>query len=429
MNVIYINPYMPINDELTIRHPPLGIGFLSTALKSAGHSVYFIDLPMILPEKRLKVIREYIENLTDVVVGITCVTQSYAIALSIAKYIKVNWPFVPIIMGGPHVTFTAQETLSRHKQIDYVIMYDGEETTVKLVNAIQKGKTDFHTINGLAYKNENGEVTIVPCKSPEMNLDIYGYPDRSIFDIPKYLENDYETVIMTARGCPNRCAFCSTSIMGRTYRANSVEHVLNEIQSVLDMGFQSVFFGDDTFPADVNRTLELCDAIISSSLKFDWTCNMRVMDVKPKLIEKMRKAGMYRTFIGYESFDQDILTQFGKGSNFNMQVDAARTLHEYGVELHSSMIVGCKNDTWNSVLENVDFLRDVIKPTIATFNTIEIRPGTDVFLNPEKYGYYVSDRFWYEKQNCTDSIHVHTNNLSEQDIRNLCGASYSRFYS
>lgn len=420
---------MPIDDQLTIRHPPLGIGFLSTALKAAGHSVYFIDLPMIPIEKRMNVIHEYLEKLTDVVIGITCVTQSYSVALSIAEYIKINWPSISVIMGGPHVTFTAYETLSRHKQIDYVIMHDGEEATVKLVNAIEERKSDLHSINGLAYRNEHNEIIIVPCRSPEMNLDIYGYPDRSIFDIPRYLENDYETVIMTSRGCPNRCGFCSSSVMGRTYRTNSIEHVLQEIQSVLDMGFQSVFFGDDTFAADVNRIIQLCDAIISSSIKFDWTCNMRVRDVEPKLIEKMHKAGMYRTFIGYESFDETVLTQFRKGSNFKMQVEAAQILHEYGVELHSSMIVGCQNDTWDSVLKNVDFLRDIIRPTIATFNTIEIRPGTDVFLNPEKYGYYVADRFWYEKPNCTESIHVCTDNLSEQDIRNLCAAAYSRFYS
>lgn len=428
MNVLFINPYMPIDDMLTIRHPPLGIGYLSTALKSAGHSVFFLDLPMLRREQRETAIRDYLESHDDVFVGITCVTQSYAVALSIAAEVKKLRPSVPVMMGGPHVSFTPEETLSRHWQVDFIVMHDGEDATVALVNAIGSNRQEYYRINGLAYRSDTGVVAVIPCKPPEQNLDRFGFPDRSIFDMQRYLDNDYETVVMTARGCPNRCAFCSTSVMGRKYRVHSVRHVLEEIQNVLALGFQSVFFGDDTFPADPERIMQLCNAIIREGLKFEWTCNMRVMDVKPKLIAKMHEAGMYRTFIGYESFSPEVLHQFRKGSNPSMQKAAAEILREIGVELHASMIIGCSNDTWESVLENVDYLREVIQPTLATFNTIELRPGTDVYLHPEQYGYTLANPLWYEDIHCTDQVHVSTKWLSGQDIRNLCAAAYERFY-
>ena len=114
MNVLFINPYMPIDDRLTIRHPPLGIGYLSTALKKAGHSVSFLDLTLLRKEQGASMIKDFLESHDDVFVGITCVTQSYAIALSIAADIKRLAPSVSVMMGGPHVTFTAEEIEDNH---------------------------------------------------------------------------------------------------------------------------------------------------------------------------------------------------------------------------------------------------------------------------------------------------------------------------
>ena len=428
MNILYINPYTPIPDNLAILHPPLGIGYLTTALKKAGHKVSFIDMPIIDGDK-FDALTKQLGREQFGLIGITCVTITYAIAIKIAKFVKQLYPNIPIAMGGPHVTFTAKETLERFSCVDFIIMHDGEEASVQLVEALENNDASFSKICGLAYRDATGKIYVNKLNNPTMDLDVYGFPDRTIFDIPYYLNRDYETVIMTSRGCPNRCAFCSTSVMGRVCRFHSIEHVIDEIKLVLELGFQSVFFGDDTFPADKQRTFNLCNEIIKRGLKFDWTCNMRVIDVEPHLIKLMHQAGMYRTFIGYESFDEETLTRFKKGSNVDMQIKAAEILRAEGVELHSSMIVGGANDTEDSVIRNVEFLRSVIRPTIATFNTIELRPGTDAYLHPEKYGYHISNKYWYENLDCINGIHVRTDNLSEIDIRRLCAKCYEKFYS
>ena len=156
MNVLFINPYMPIDDRLTIRHPPLGIGYLSTALKKAGHSVSFLDLTLLRKEQGASMIKDFLESHDDVFVGITCVTQSYAIALSIAADIKRLAPSVSVMMGGPHVTFTAEETLRRHPQVDFIVMHDGEEATVALVNDIASNRREYYRIGGLdVYKRQS----------------------------------------------------------------------------------------------------------------------------------------------------------------------------------------------------------------------------------------------------------------------------------
>ena len=428
MNIVFINPYMPIDDKLTILHPPLGFGFLSTALKKKGNNVCLLDLPLILPAERMQVIDDCLRKNEGGIVGFTCVTQTYAIALKLAEYIKEKFPPFYILFGGSHVTFTAKETIERFGFVDYVLTYESEYTIVELTEFLKVKKGSIDEIQGLVYRDTSGKACQTKNRLAETDIDLFGFPDREIFDMKHYLKCDYETVVMTAKGCPNRCAFCSSCLIGQKHRVNSINHVIKELKMVLGMGFRSVFFGDDTFPADRERTIKLCDEIIRQKIRFEWTCNMRVIDVEEELIKKMRSAGMYRTFIGFESFDDKTLKQLGKGSSLEKQIMASKILKKEGVELHASMIVGCASDTIESIKNNVCFLRDIIRPTIATFNTIELRPGTEAYKYPEKYGFFMKNPFWYERTDCVNDIHVSTANLTAAEIRLLCAKSYEWFY-
>lgn len=430
MKVVLINPYTPINRALTIIHPPLGFGYIINQLNKFDHNIKYIDLVW---ESDFEVaLNKCIKEFEDSIILITSVSQTYHIALKIAKYIKNMVEKCNIILGGPHVTFTAKETLTKHRYIDFVSLYEGEFTICELANYFSKhmynDRENIQGISNIAYLN--GDVYIqTKNSSPIENLDVLGIPNRQILGIEKYLENDYETVIMTARGCPNKCSFCSTTAMGRKYRLHSVDHVIAEIKEVIKLGFSSVFFGDDTFPANRDRTFEICDRILSEGLNISWTCNMRVIDVEEKLIKKMKDAGMYRTFIGFESFDNDELTMMKKNCNVTMQKKAAEILMREGVELHASMIIGGANQTKERIYRSVDFLKKEIKPTIVTFNTIELRPGTEMYNNPKKYGYHLHDLHWYEKEKCFEDIHVSTNFLKSFEIRNLCYEAYEKFYT
>ncbi len=430
MKIIFINPSSPIDDSLTIKHPPLGIGYITSNLKNIeGIQVELIDMPILLNpsailEEKVKI------NGDNVVYAFTCVTQTYSRALYYAKKIKSYNKNLKVIFGGVHVTFTAKDTLSRHSFIDYIIKFDSEISFALLIQVIRDKVETYENLSkipNLVFKNENVIQDNEP-SSPITNLDLLGYPDRSIFDIDKYVKNDYETVIMTSRGCKNNCSFCSACKIGRTFRSHSVLHVKEEIEECLRLGFKSIFFGDDTFLADRDRIDHLCDIIINENIHFDWTCNLRIVDIDEDILSKMKQAGMYRTFIGFETFNNDTLKSMGKGSTLETQIKATNTLKKLGIEFHSSMIVGCAGQTEKEILSNVKFLRDVIKPTIATFNSIEIRPGTDIYNNPEKYGYYIENPYWYEELDCADFIHVRTKELSEKQIRDITFKCYEMFY-
>lgn len=427
MRVLFVTPHYPYDPFTLLLHPTLAYGYMSATLKRHGHEVQHADLPF--HGNRVEALQGFLDAFQPDIVGITCVAQSYAQALAIAKFVKDWRADVVTVMGGPHVTFIPQEALERHPAIDYIVLFDGEHPMLELTNALEAkaSPAQLAKIPSLAYRH-NGEIHVTLPPPPVMDLDVYPRPDRSIYEMDRYLDYDYETVIMTARGCPSRCTFCSTTQIGRRYRWHSIGHVCDELEEVLGMGFSSVFIGDDTFSGNSQRTIQFCEEIKRRGLKFRWTSNMRALDAKPRVLEAMREAGAYRVFMGFESIQQSTLRLVKKGTTPERLYHTAELVKSFGLELHAAFIVGAPGDTHESLRATLDFIR-VVNPTIATFNAMEPRPGTDVYHNPEKYGLFIPDPYWYETTAWVDRPVCYTETLTQEEIRNWIIRCYDEFCS
>ena len=278
MKILFINPHYTFDPYTLLLHPPLAYGSLSNFLKKDGHEVFHADLPFCGNQAHSAV--SFIEAIKPDIIGLTCVAQSFYHAKEIATLIKENFPYLPIVIGGPLVTFVPTDMLLRHSCFDYLILYDGEDSFAQLAIAIeQKASAEqLKQIDGLAFKDMDGSIIITEPAAPVFDLDYYPIPDRTIFDLDNYRKYDYETVIVTSRGCPSRCSFCSTTLTGRNFRFNSPVRVVDEIEEVLDMGFNSVFFGDDTFSGNSKRVIEICKELNrrnSSAISSDAGTNER----------------------------------------------------------------------------------------------------------------------------------------------------------
>lgn len=427
MKILFINPHYPYDPFTLLLHPPLSYGYMASVLKPAGHEVAHADLPLC--GNRVEALIPFLDSFQPDLVGVTCVAQSYAQALEIARFVKAWCEDVPIVMGGPHITFLPEEALQRHPYIDYIVLFDGEASMLQLANALEAKATSaqMSTIAGLAYRDHHGMVITEPAPAA-LDLDIYPRPDRSLFEMGRYLAYDYETVMMTARGCPSRCTFCSTTQIGRRFRFHSVAHICDELEEVLSLGFSSVFFGDDTFSGNSQRTIDFCQEIKRRGLKFNWTSNMRAIDAKPAVLEAIRDAGGYRVFMGFESIQRDTLHLVKKGTTPERLYRTAQLVKSYDIELHASFIIGAPGDTHESLEATLDFIR-LINPTVATFNVMEPRPGTDVYHHPEKYGIHIPDPYWYEKAAWVDGPVCSTNTLSAEEIRSWVDRCYDAFCS
>ena len=428
MKILFVNPHYSFDPNTLLLHPPLAYGSLSNFLKRDGHEVIHADLPF--HGNRAESVLPFIDAIKPDVIGLTCVAQSFYHAKEIADLIKNEFPEITIVIGGPLVTFIPKDILLRHNCFDFVILYDGENSFAELVMALQHSATSnqLKNISGLAFRDTDGSIHITEPAPPILDLDYYPIPDRSIFNLNDYLKYDYETVIVTSRGCPSRCTFCSTTLTGRNFRFNSPKRVCDEIEEVLNIGFTSVFFGDDTFSGNSKRTIEICNEIKRRRLDFPWTSNMRAIDAKPDVLEAMVSAGAYRVFVGYESIQKSTLHLIKKGTTPERLYNKANLIKSYGIELHSAFIIGAPGDTHESLNQTLDFIR-LINPTVATFNVMEPRPGTDVYINPDKYGLIMPDKYWYEKLDWIETPVSFTNDLTQADIRLWISKCYDEFCS
>jgi anaerobic magnesium-protoporphyrin IX monomethyl ester cyclase len=425
MRILFINPHYTHDPRTLLLHPPLAYGYMATALKAAGHEVLHADLPF--EGNSPASLGKRLDDLHPDLVGVTSVAQSYFHALELARTVREWNPTVPVVFGGPHVSFIAKECLQRHKEVDYVLLYDSEESLVELCAALSAGgeRQQLSKVPGVAFRNGEA-IRMTPPSPPAMDLDRYGLPDRSIFDMGEYLAYDYETVVMTARGCPSRCTFCSTTIAGRTARWNSPEHVVDEMEFVNDLGFSSIFFGDDTFSGNPRRAIAICDEIRRRRLQIPWTSNMRAQDARPQVMEAMVAAGAYRVFVGFESIQEQVLRLVKKGTSPTRLYKTARRIMAAGLDLHASFIIGAPGDTPETLAATLDFIR-LINPTVATFNVMEPRPGTDVFANPGRYGITIPDRYWYETTSWLTLPVSHNEAMSQEEIRDWVSRCYDEF--
>ena len=426
MRVLFVNPHYPHDPRTLLLHPPLCYAYMATHLKANGHEVRHADLPFLGNDPRA--LAPILDSYRPHLVGITSVAQSYCQAVELARLVKESNCHPAVVFGGPHVTFIAAECLRRHPYVDYVLAYDAEESMVAVCAALEAGGARLGEVPGLYRRDADGHPVATAATPPMMDLDILGRPDRSIFDLDPYLGYDYETVVMTARGCPSHCTFCSTTIAGRRARWNSPGHVCDELEEVIGLGFSSVFFGDDTFSGEPKRAIAICEEIAARGIKLPWTSNMRAQDARPAVLEAMREAGAYRVFMGFESIQKDTLRLVKKGATPERMVEKAGLVKQAGLELHASFIIGAPGDSDETLSATLDYIR-LLNPTVATFNVMEPRPGTDVYHRPERYGITIPNPYWYETTFWLDLPVCRNNALSQEEIRDWVDRCYLEFCS
>ena len=280
-----------------------------------------------------------------------------------------------VLIGGIHASSLPEEAL-RHA--DQVLVGEGENTILDVVEGRIKDP-------------------IVTCR-PVCNLDEVPWPDYSLLKTPVKAAN-----IMTSRGCPFRCAFCTTSRMFQPYRKRSVDSVIAEIKHYHEMGFEYMNFEDDNFTADRERAKEICRRIISGHLQFRESFFFGRTDMAddPELLELLSEAHLNRVLIGIESLNQDALDSINKHAKVESIQRACKACWYHGIRVIASIVLGLDADGPEDMRRAYRFAKEVgayqIQPAILT-----PYPGTPVFDEMEKEGRLLT-RNWelYDMTNVT----------------------------
>ncbi|MCL5102772.1 MAG: B12-binding domain-containing radical SAM protein [Armatimonadetes bacterium] len=386
--------------------PRLGLPLLGTMLKQRGieAGVYCQEFHDI----------DYDDVFKSDLVGISTTTSTAPEAYRIAK--QVRDAGVQVVMGGSHVSFLADEALQHS---DYCVRGEGEQTLPELIDAIESG-SGFGSILGLSYK-VGDEVRHNPDRPLLCDLDSLPFADLSLI---KGSEKIGIKPVATSRGCPFDCSFCSvTKMFGRGYRKRGTDSVIEELKY---LNPDKVFFYDDNFTADRERTKILLDRMLSEGITPGWSAQTRTDVVRDKeLLKLMKRSNCYFLYIGLESVNPATLKEFNKKQDVEEIAEAIRILHEHGIMIHGMFVFGAENDD-AAGLRNT--LRFALRNSIDTvqFMILTPLPGTSYFNEMEREGRLLT-REWH----LYDGQHVvyQPNKMSPYELQKETFKAMKRFYS
>ena len=391
-DTLLIYPYFqPAHDRSVFRFPPLGLGYIASYLRMHGVSVEIVDCTFIGEDEALRHVKENKPS----VIGIYSMYTMEENSLRFARRLRKECD--TLVAGGPLPTISPEKFL---QDFDLVAIGEGEQTMLEIVNAFKAGD-DFSKINGITYKktsmnglqqsdsNEKNSVTFNPQRQFISDLDSIPFPARDLFQNNRYIAyhkkvfGDATTSLMTSRGCPFNCDFCSKPVFGDTTRMRSPGNVVDEIEDIISYGYDCIFFQDDCFTLDEQRVTRICEEILDRGLGIRWRCLSRVDSVQHETLLKMKKAGCERIFFGIESGNDSVLKIMNKQFTTDQARAAVESVASTGIETGAFFILGYPGETDQTVLDTVSFAAS-LPLDYASFTMPYPIPGTGLYEKVRK---------------------------------------------
>jgi len=429
MKVLLINPWQ----DTKYPQPPLGLAMISAALEKNGYHVKVLDAPALKLTEN-SILNAVLREKPDII-GITAMTPTMNSAIKMARQIKEMHNDVIIVLGGAHVTLFPEETLQRVPEADIVVRGEGEQTMVELVKTLENGDSVNSQVLGVTYREKNC-IRNSPARQFISDLDSLPFPAFHLLPMTRYRLHPPHgrrmpsIPIITSRGCPYRCIYCSKSVFGKQYRANSPTYVVDEIERLMDkFNVREVTFYDDVFTLDKKRVFAICEELERRRIRIPWTCETRVNLVNEELIEKMKKAGCYMIAYGVESGSQKILNNIKKDITLEQAIRAFELTHKIGVQTIAYFMIGSPGETPETIERTIKFANK-LDPDFVQFSTATPFPGTEFFNLAIKEGIMSEDwdDYIYAGLRSTNYPAFVTSTLNKADLKKWDIQAYRSCY-
>ncbi len=362
--------------------PPLGLAAIGAFAECHGFSVKVIDLE--IQPSGFDLARLFAAERPRIVgVGGTTHTRFPAFAVAAEAKRAADPPWT--VYGGPHATFTAEDTLARVPGVDFVVRDEGEATFLELAKTLLRGEGDLSSIAGLSRRGEGGIVHHPP-RARMKNLDDVPH-GRHLLEMERYtLVMDFLKVpgvsIVTSRGCPYKCSYCSASAMfGTAYTMRSAGHVADEIEYCIErLGIRGFKIHDNALTISRTHVLRLVEELRRRKIDLPWECEIKANTVDREMLRTMKTAGCYYVDVGAESGSEELLRAVHKGNTVRQVVDVLDWCRDLGIKTKLFFSIGHIGETLDQARETVRFIdryRDRITH-IAKILGIMVYPGTGV---------------------------------------------------
>lgn len=421
MKIILIQPNYPsiIRKVLGEVAHPLGLGYIASVTRDE-HDVRILDaLNLNCTDEE---VANEIKRFDPDVVGITATTPAIYEAYNVAKIAKTINPDIITIIGGAHATFMAQEVLEECPYLDIVVRGEGEETIQEILHMLEKNN-DLSTIRGITYRY-NDKIIETEDRPIITDLDTIPFPAYDL--LPELESNGVKYgVMMTSRGCPFKCTFCSSSLLGqKKWRGRSAENVIKEIQYLESRGIKEIEFLDDTFTLNSQRVEDICNRIKIEKIDLSWSCSSRVNTINRRIAEKMKEVRCHTVYFGVESGTEWVLKSIGKGISLEDAERSVQITKDLNMNSICSFIIGMPRETIETINNTINFAIK-LDPTFAQFSIATPYPGTELFDMAVKEGYLLTND--WTKYTGTDPV-MKISYISVEKLKELFTQAYLRFY-
>jgi radical SAM superfamily enzyme YgiQ (UPF0313 family) len=356
--------------EVMKPYPPLGLLYVSSHLRARGHAPFVFD----------STFRSYAEFLALLererpsVVGLYCNLMTKANVLRMAAASRRAG--ATVVLGGPEPPHYAEQYLEHGA--DFVVVGEGEATLEELLPRLlaRPGSRDLASVAGLVYRDEQGRLVRTPPRPLLPRLDEQPWPDRDAIDVSPYLRAWRERhgrgslSLLTARGCPYTCRWCSRSVFGESHRRRTPAGVAGELQHIVERYRPDMlWYVDDVFTIHKGFVMEYAAELQRRSLKVPFECISRADRIDDDVADALRRMGCFRLWIGSESGSQRVLDLMDRRVSVERVRHATQLLQRRGIEVGMFLMLGYEGEQELDLFATAEHLRraapDVFLTTVA----------------------------------------------------------------
>lgn len=383
MSIVLTHAYYLFEDEKEAKimrpYAPLGLLYISAYLnqKNVKNDVY--DSTFFSQDAQLK----FIEEKQPKVVAIYTNLMTKVNVIKLIKLLKNNPKYgrPKIVLGGPDITYNCENYLKT--EADFLIIGEGEETTIQLCNAIINNE-DFSQITGIAFF-ENGFVKKTPPRVKLKDLSDLPLPNRDAIPVDKYLQTwkthhgKSSMTVSTQRGCPYTCKWCSTAVYGQSYRRRPAHLVAEELKLLKDnYNPDSIWFVDDVFTVSHKWIRSFHEEVLKQDAIIPFECITRAERLNDDILQLLKEAGCYRIWIGAESGSQKIIDAMDRRVDVDVVKTAIQKTNALGIETGTFIMVGYPGENEKDINETINYLK-AANPTHFTITVAYPIKGTSLY--------------------------------------------------
>jgi len=430
----------------------LALAYLGAVSERRGDEVRVYDAD-VEDQPLVEFLREFKPHLAGITTNTPQVKQAWRTAATIKQELDI-----PIVLGGPHVSVVSEELdfeSLRQPPVDLVVRGEGEGPWIEISNRVDAFLRDqpefasaalmapdrdlFRDVKSTSYKTSDGQLHRNPEGPVIADLDSLPWPAYHLFKMNRYtnlqpatdaIPGERSFSILTSRGCPYRCTFCSQSIMPIKWRARSPENVIAEWRHLVkDLGALEIGVLDDSANIRRNRLVQLADDLIANKLNhvpWIFVNGIRANLADMEMLTKLKRAGLRRTAFGVETGDEQMIIKIDKHVDHNTIRQAFKNAKAAGIETIGFFIIGLPGDTRETMQKTINFAIE-LDPMIANFSMMTPYPGTIVYEQVKQGGRFLMQD-WEDYVFFDQKARYEMGDLTAELMEEMYRKAYRQFY-